>query len=313
MDASNRFPRPGRSSLKMARLILHSDDFGLNNEVNSAILDAAQRRVLGSASLMTNGLAAEDALDKARDCAGFGVGLHLNIVRGRPLSKPEDIPTLVDDDGRFLNSVARLMAKSASGKLSAVEVEAEYRRQIEFMLKRNYIPTHLDGEKHTHILIPEAAQAVSRLSGEFNIGKVRLINEKALLGELRGQGIAVKGSQLQRMKLELLEWRSRKVSRMWGGLRHPDATFGVLLSGNTRYPDAIDLLKAFVAQEGTDTIEWMFHLGYPFDENDARFRNEFGQFFLGKARQEEMEFLLSDEVAEIIGNHINQFGSYSIL
>ena len=294
----------------MAVLILHSDDFGLNKEVNRAILEVARRGVLGSASLMTNGLAAEDALEQARDCSGLGVGLHLNIVRGRPLSNPEDIPSLVDDDGRFLNSVARLMAKSVRGKLSAFEVETEYRRQIEFMLKRNYVPTHLDGEKHTHILIPESAQAVRKLSAEFNIGKVRLINEKALLKDLRGKGVVVKGSQLQRAKLELLEWRSRQVAGIWRGLRHPDATFGVLLSGNTRYPEAIDLLRAFVTLDSTKSIEWMFHLGYPFDENDARFNKEFGQFFLGNARQDEMEFLLSDEVAEIVGNHNNQFGSY---
>ena len=97
---------------------------------------------------------------------------------------------------------------------------------------------------------------------------------------------------------------------IWGGLRHPDATFGVLLSGNTRYPDAIDLLRTFVTLDNAKSIEWMFHLGYPFDENDANFNKEFGQFFLGEARQDEMEFLLSDEVAEIVGNHSNQFGSY---
>ena len=177
----------------MAALILHSDDFGLNSEVNRAILEVAQRGILGSASLMTNGLAAEDALEQARDCTRLGVGLHLNIVRGRPLSNPEDIPSLVGDDGRFLNSVARLMTRSVRGKLSACEVEAEYRRQIEFMLKRNFVPTHMDGEKHTHILIPESARAVRKLSGEFNIGRVRLINEKALLKDLRRQGLVVKG------------------------------------------------------------------------------------------------------------------------
>jgi len=297
----------------VAALILHSDDFGLNSEVNRAILEVAQKGVLGSASLMTNGLAAEDALEQARDCAGLGVGLHLNIVRGRPLSDPEDVPSLVGDDGRFLNSVARLMSRSMRGKLSASEVETEYRRQIEFMLKRNFVPTHLDGEKHTHILIPESARAVCKLCREFNIQRVRLINEKALLKDLRRRGLAVKGSRLQRAKLELLEWRSRQVAGVWGGLRHTDATFGVLLSGNTRYPDAVDLLRALVTLDSTKTIEWMFHLGYSFDENDPGFNNEYGRFFLGHARQEEVEFLLSDEVAEIIGNHNNQFGSYLIL
>lgn len=297
----------------MAALILHSDDFGLNKEVNHAIIEVAQRGVLGSASLMTNGLAAEDALQQARDCTGLGVGLHLNIVRGRPLSNPQEIPSLVDDDGRFLNSVARLMSRSVRGKLSALEVEAEYRRQIEFMLKRDFVPTHLDGEKHSHILIPESARAVSKLAGEFNIERVRLINEKSLLKDLHRQGIAIKGSLSQRAKLELLEWRSRQVAGMWGGLRHTDTTFGVLLSGNTRYPNAIDLLKAFVTLDSTKTIEWMFHLGYPFDENDPGFKQEYGGFFLGKARLEEVEFLLSDEVTDIVENHNNQFGSYLTL
>jgi predicted glycoside hydrolase/deacetylase ChbG (UPF0249 family) len=297
----------------VAALILHSDDFGLNREVNQAIIDVAQRGILGSASLMTNGLAAEEALEQARDCAGLGVGLHLNIVRGRPLSDPEDVPTLLDDDGRFLNSVARLMTRSVRGKLSPSEVEIEYRRQIEFMLARGFVPTHLDGEKHSHILIPEAARAVRKLSGEFDIAKVRLINEKPLLKDLRRQGLAVRGSRMQRAKLELLEWRSRQVAGIWGGLRHPDATFGVLLSGNTRYPEAIDLLQAFVTLESIKTIEWMFHLGYPFDENDASFASEFGGFFLGKARQEEVEFLLSDEVAAIVASHNNRFGSYLTL
>lgn len=297
----------------MAALILHSDDFGLNKEVNRAIVEVAQRGVLGSASLMTNGLAAEDALQQARDCTGLGVGLHLNIVRGRPLSNPQEIPSLVDDDGRFLNSVARLMSRSVRGKLSALEVEAEYRRQIEFMLQRDFVPTHLDGEKHSHILIPESARAVSKLAGEFNIERVRLINEKTLLKDLHRQGIAIKGSLSQRAKLELLEWRSRQVAGMWGGLRHTDTTFGVLLSGNTRYPNAVDLLKAFVTLDSTKTIEWMFHLGYPFDENDASFKQEYGGFFLGKARLEEVEFLLSDEVTDIVENHNNQFGSYLTL
>jgi hypothetical protein len=57
----------------------------------------------------------------------------------------------------------------------------------------------------------------------------------------------------------------------------------------------------------------MFHLGYSFDENDPGFNREFGGFFLGDARQEEVEFLLSEEVGEIIGNHNNRFGSYLIL
>ena len=85
----------------MANLILHSDDFGLHREVNRAVADAAEQGVLTSASLMMNGAAVEDALERASRCPSLGVGIHLNVVRGRPLSDPQEVPSLVDRDGPY--------------------------------------------------------------------------------------------------------------------------------------------------------------------------------------------------------------------
>jgi len=156
----------------MARLILHSDDFGLHSEVNRGILEAARRGALTSASVMTNGAAAEEAFEEARRLPELGVGVHLNIVRGRPLCDPESVPSLVDGSGRFFNSVATLLHKSLLGRLSLDEVHREYRQQVLRALEHGITPTHFDGEKHTHLLLPEAVSALRRLSAEFGINKV---------------------------------------------------------------------------------------------------------------------------------------------
>ena len=182
----------------MARLILHSDDFGLHPAINRAVFDAAGQGVLTSASLMANGLAAADAIAKTSQLERLGVGLHLNIVRGRPLSDPAQIPSLVNSTGRFYNSAGTLLMLSVLGRLSAEEIYIEYRRQVEFMLDHGLPPTHFDGEKHTHLLLPEASRALGRLMEEFNIRKVRLINETGVLQKLKTAGISVPGNWQQK-------------------------------------------------------------------------------------------------------------------
>jgi len=77
----------------MIRLILHADDLGLHPAVNQAIFEGAESGVLTSASLMVNGRGTAEALNWAKQHKGFGLGLHLNILRGRPFSDPADIPS----------------------------------------------------------------------------------------------------------------------------------------------------------------------------------------------------------------------------
>ncbi len=95
----------------MPKLILHSDDFGLHEAINRAILDAAAKGVLTNASLMVNGIAAKEAI--------AGALRH---------------PSLVSRHGRFLNSAGQLLARSALGKISPRHVYLEYRRQVLYMI-----------------------------------------------------------------------------------------------------------------------------------------------------------------------------------
>ena len=291
-------------------LILHSDDFGLHKDINRAILEAAGQGVLTSTSLLVNGPAAREAMEEVKSYPLLGVGIHLNILRGKPLSDPTEIPTLVDSEGLFLNSAWRLLLRSAAGKVSTNHVYKEYRRQILFMMEHELMPTHFDAEKHTHILVPEAVWALKKLMTEFGIKKIRTINESPINTMLRSVGVPLNGSIKQRLKLPLLEYRSRAASKQWEGFKSTDFSFGVLISGRIAYPHTVEILKAIFRLQSPITLEWMFHLGYPADLKSKKYRRQFGSFFLVETRREELRFILARETLEEIEANKERLMSY---
>jgi predicted glycoside hydrolase/deacetylase ChbG (UPF0249 family) len=294
----------------MIRLIIHSDDFGLHPCINRAIVDVARSGVLTSASWMANGSAADEALQAAASIPGLGVGVHLNIVRGRPLSDPAEVPSLVDSKGRFFNSVGVLLWKSFLGQLRDEDIYLEYRRQVERMLRSGMAPTHFDGEKHTHLLLPGSRRAVEKLCREFEVKKVRTISEQRLHALLAGAGVRLNGSPAQRLKLTLLEHATRRARLCWKNVKTPDLFLGVLFSGRLTADEGQKTLGAILSLKMSAAVEWMFHLGYGDCPYDGSFSEEFGAFFLRDARIRETEFLLTGGVREKIAETPGALISY---
>jgi chitin disaccharide deacetylase len=112
-------------------LIVNADDFGLTPGINRGIVEAHERGIVTSASLM---VARRGAVEAARDVRAhprLGVGLHAEISRWRAPRRPPG----------FAWSEARLAEKAAS------ELEAQlglFRR----LLGRD--PTHIDSHQHRH-------------------------------------------------------------------------------------------------------------------------------------------------------------------
>ena len=297
----------------MAKLILHSDDFGLHENVNQAVVHAVRRGVLTSCSLMANGLAADEAVKKALEVPELGVGIHLNILRGRPLSDPERIPSLVDENGRFFNSGARLAKQSFMKRISRTEVYEEYRRQVEFMIQKGIFPSHVDSEKQTHLWLPEAAWAAGRVMKDFGLLKVRVIRETPVLNRLRQSKVIVRGHLKQRIKLMVLEYRSRWVQQNWAGAKHPDYFFGVLISGFPGNNAFSDIAKVFFQMEPDKVIEWMFHLDIKCPDTYTQIEEEFGRYFLTSGREHETQMLLSDKMTAEINKNKSNLISYKQL
>jgi predicted glycoside hydrolase/deacetylase ChbG (UPF0249 family) len=196
------------------------------------------------------------------------------------------------------------------GLISAEEVLHEYRLQFSYISEQGVKPTHFDGEKHSHLFLPQTIWALDRLIAESGINKLRLINESALTRTLKKQGIVLKGNINQRLKLAFLESRTSRSRTALKDCRSPDYSFGVLLSGRIAAAETKRVLEAILLQPEDSTVEWMFHPGYPFDEDEQVFASEFGRFFLTEARDRERTTLLSPEIREVLQKHQKQLISY---
>jgi chitin disaccharide deacetylase len=106
-------------------VIVNADDFGFSRGVNRGIVEAHERGIVTSASLMVRRSAAAEAAGYGREHPGLGVGLHADLDR-----------PLVGE--RLWTRVRRLVARDLEAQIE------RFRR----LMGRN--PTHIDSHHHRH-------------------------------------------------------------------------------------------------------------------------------------------------------------------
>jgi len=154
------------------RIIINADDFGLSDGVNKAVVQAHTDGVLTSATIMANMSAAEEAVKMARKLPTLGVGVHLNLTEGRPLSKEADVQTLLDAGGKFACSPTKLALFSLAGPKRRSAIRTELAAQIQSVVDKGLKPTHLDSHKHIHSF-PAIFSIVCELARRFGIPAIR--------------------------------------------------------------------------------------------------------------------------------------------
>ena len=102
----------------MKKVIINADDFGLVQGVNEGIVKAHQEGILTSATLMANMPGFDQAVEIARANPELGVGVHLNILRGQPISPAQKVESLLSREHRFIPSVATLLRRMALKRVS---------------------------------------------------------------------------------------------------------------------------------------------------------------------------------------------------
>lgn len=133
-----------------ACLIVNADDFGMSRGITDGVILAHRYGFVTSASLMAKMPAAEYAVSRLASTPRLSVGVHLNVTAGEPVLPPQQVPTLVDANGRFHGAGVmsrKLWQWSAAGS----EIEAEFRAQIQWIKSRGVKPTHADSHQHMHI------------------------------------------------------------------------------------------------------------------------------------------------------------------
>lgn len=143
----------------MRRLIVNADDWGLTRGVSEGILAAHRHGIVSSTTVLATAALDRELVARLRD-SGLGLGLHVNLTLGVPLTRGR---SLVDGDGRFVRDARRAAARATAADVRA-EVEAQVQR-FESTLKRR--PTHLDTHHHVglHPPVREVVLDVARALG----------------------------------------------------------------------------------------------------------------------------------------------------
>ena len=156
-----------------ARLITNADDFGLTCGINRAILELHLAGAVTSATLMANGPAFEDAVAIALANPSLGVGCHVVLTDGTPLSHPQRIPTLLGADGKnFRPSLMDFLGAVLLGKVNEDEIAIEALAQVQQLQRAGIDVTHVDTHKHTHIL-PRVARPLLYVCERAGVGAIR--------------------------------------------------------------------------------------------------------------------------------------------
>lgn len=158
------------------RLIIRADDMGAFRAANIACRQSYEKGVATSVEVMAVTAWFPEAVRLLRAYPGVDVGLHLVItsewdhVKWRPLTS---CPSLTDANGYFLPMMAPNPAYPGlsilENKWNLVEIEQEFRAQIELALKNIPQISHLSGHMLSTGFDPEVVRMVRRLSAEYHL------------------------------------------------------------------------------------------------------------------------------------------------
>jgi predicted glycoside hydrolase/deacetylase ChbG (UPF0249 family) len=127
------------------RLIVNADDLGRTSGINEGIFRSHEDGIVTSATLMVNYPAAVEAAERLPQYPKLGIGLHVALSGGPSALPPDQIPSLVDENGRFPPKPDGL------ANANSAEILLEVRAQLaRFRRLTGRLPTHLDSHHHSH-------------------------------------------------------------------------------------------------------------------------------------------------------------------
>ncbi len=233
-------------------------------------------------------------------CDEAMIGLHLNLVEGKPVSPPEAVPLLVKDDGYFKYSFVGLFAKSLMP--FNIRFREQIRREIKAQIKFwcEYIAPgerlEIDSHQHTH-MIPLVFRLLMRVLREESLKPdyIRIPSEP-ILPYILTPSLYFTYTPINIIKqwlLKLLGAVNRK-ELLKSGIK--TAMFmGVLFSGNMDEKRVNKVLAHYIrfAEKHGGDIELLFHPGYINFGEDFFDRNktDFLRFYLSPGRKTEYDTL----------------------
>ena len=262
------------------KFILNADDFGMSHAHNTAVKEGFKEGVLKSTSLVANGEAFDEARKIWLSCPELGVGVHLNIIEGKSLTRKLEM--LTDINGNFNKSYLELIINSykPNNRLFMEELEQEFSAQIELVKNSGINITHIDSHVHTHA-IPPIFELVCRLAKEYGIKQVRTQHENFYM--IPDVYIHLKKTYLLNiikvLLLNIFTKKNKQFSRI-NGLKTNDYLIGV---GYTSMMNNLTVLYglASLRKKENITVEVLIH---PCRYDEGFIDNHFNEYCITKSK-----------------------------
>lgn len=155
-------------------LIINADDFGLNKDINTAIIYCFEKRFCSSATIMPNMPGFEDACRAAHEKKLLNhIGLHLVLTQGKPLTEAmRRQGRFCDKPGQFImdrtRRIFRLTAEEQA--ILAAEIQAQITRCRDFGLPLTHVDSHHNIHEESAIM-----RVLIKIAGGFGIPYIRLM------------------------------------------------------------------------------------------------------------------------------------------
>lgn len=277
--------------IRVRRLIINADDFGLTTGVNRAILECHAAGIVTSTTLMANAAATAAAAALAKSHSRLGVGCHVVLVDGAPLTPAASL--LAARTGRFEGSIAAFARRALGKSLRADEIAAEALAQFRHLQGAGLALTHFDTHKHTH-MFPTVLRALLQAAREAGIRALRnpFVPVKALAWAhlVRRPKLWVRYSQVNLLRRFAEQFHCEVKA---AGLRTTHGSFGVIATGALDQP----LFDAIAGSIPEGAWEFVCHPGYhdaELDQVPTRLR---------AARDEERRVLTSAATQAALRRH----------
>lgn len=230
------------------RLVVNADDFGMSPAISKGIVRAHREGIVTSTSLLGNCTDLDQARALLAEAPNLGVGVHLALIGGSPVSDPARVPTLLGPGGRFLVRSAEFIAAWTKRRIDPAEVERELDAQVSRVRAAGIVIDHLDTHYHLGFL-PVVGRTVEALAKRYGIGAIRSEIESPTLSWITDPRRGLKAGVLTG-----LNWLTR---RQLGARRHSAQSWGYVESGRL---DEVRVLE-IIGRLGPGTHELICHPG----------------------------------------------------
>lgn len=202
MNASNKLEFPERTKL----LMIHADDAGLSHSENMATIQALEKGMVNSYSIMVPCPWFYEMALFAKNHSHFDNGIHLTLTcewenyKYGPVLPTSEVPSLVDENGYFYKTRGELK-KNALAEDVRKELQAQMEKALNFGLRPTHIDSHMYsvgahpeffkiyrelGHKYQlPTLINKQLMEMVGLNPDLNVEKTDFLIDKTYLGEFK--------------------------------------------------------------------------------------------------------------------------------